>query len=301
MTTENQSIITKVEFIDKFLGLSFKIGLLLGGAILIFYCKEIGYFPADITIGDGLSFIMLAMGFGIVYLFFVTCFTSLGLCLRPEFTIIQQLFLFIANKFNKESSNSSQLEVIKIREANWSNFVFALFGVYMIYRFTLINTENLIPLGLCTFISACLWSICLDNEDNIRILTKQRQLTTQKKTDLALKIKNRYIMLIFFVIMPGLISGIFSDMLDATMRFVKIRNDNVTVHIKEPYTINLSEINLKGSKSSFGENYKKYEHVNILFSGIGKNTVLSIKNAQNENFTSISIPSDFLQIIPANK
>src|SRR5699024_10521964 len=73
----------KLDVLGKILSFSFKLGVLVGGSVLLFYCWKIGYFPQDASVGDGFLFIILAIAFGGVYLFFVMCLTSLGLLLRP--------------------------------------------------------------------------------------------------------------------------------------------------------------------------------------------------------------------------
>ena len=49
----------KLDVLGKILSLTFKLGVVLGSAVLLFYCWRIGYFPQDVAIGDGLLFILL--------------------------------------------------------------------------------------------------------------------------------------------------------------------------------------------------------------------------------------------------
>ncbi|CAI8721341.1 protein of unknown function [Methylocaldum szegediense] len=47
-----KTIESQVDFASKLLSLAFKIGVLLGGACLLFYCYRLDYFPVGLSVGD---------------------------------------------------------------------------------------------------------------------------------------------------------------------------------------------------------------------------------------------------------
>lgn len=60
--------------IDKFNGVASLLAkCLLGVGVLVvlIYCMRIGFFPVGLTLSDSLVFIFLAIGFGVLYLFWI--------------------------------------------------------------------------------------------------------------------------------------------------------------------------------------------------------------------------------------
>ena len=118
----------KLDVIGKILSLAFKLGVVVGGAVLLFYCWKIGYFPQDASVGDGLLFILLAIAFSGAYLFFVVCLTSLGLLLRPVWHGLQSLLVLLLKGYEKITGKTARYNTFAIENGGRELFVLHCLG-----------------------------------------------------------------------------------------------------------------------------------------------------------------------------
>ena len=90
------------------LSIAFKFGVFTGGSCVILYSLRIGHFPQDLSLGDGILFLMAAACFGIVYIFFTISLISLGMLISPLIKIITKLepsnyhLFFVKNLFDND-------------------------------------------------------------------------------------------------------------------------------------------------------------------------------------------------------
>ncbi|MHB1099907.1 MAG: hypothetical protein ACYCZR_10170, partial [Burkholderiales bacterium] len=123
-----KTIESRVDIASKLLSLAFKVGMLLGGACLLFYCYRLNYFPVGLSIGDGFLLILLATSFGIVYGLFVISLTALGLWLTPVLRPIQKLLFSIRRRFLKRRPT----EPLELVSPDLNAVIFGLFGIAFI-------------------------------------------------------------------------------------------------------------------------------------------------------------------------
>lgn len=285
----------KLEIANKALSLGFKFGILIGGAVLLSYCWTIGYFPQDVSVGDGLLFIMLAIAFSGVYFLFVVGLTCLGLTLRPIWNGGQEVYIWLLNKYNWAFRRNRQYERFTIIEAAKEHFIFALFGLIFVYGFGSLDLRVVGSLVLVVFGCAFIWSLHQKNESTIIDIEKQDVATEEEKDRVVYLKKNQKFVLLALMAIPLLFGGVSANLIDGTMRLSNIRAEKVTVHIKEPYLKYASEYGLKGAQSAFGKDYGKFEDMSILFNGFGKNAVITqngIRHAPN-----LVIPNDHIIVI----
>ena len=66
--------------ISKIVKLTLKISVSIGVILIIYYCNLIGYYPVEISIGDGLIFLTIATIFGlwIIFINIILLFSSLS-------------------------------------------------------------------------------------------------------------------------------------------------------------------------------------------------------------------------------
>lgn len=286
---------TKIDFINKSLSLSFKLGVALGGAVLLCYCWEIGYFPQDVSVGDGLLFILLAVAFGGFYISFVFCLTSLGLVLRPIWHGLQYFLLLLLRICKKATGKSIKYTPFTIEKVGPVYLIFAFIGLFFVLGFGRSNATSLATLVLCAGVGALLWSFYQQNSREIIQLENKEDITNGESTRLKILYDIQVASPALILLMPLLIGGISGKLLDGAMRLANIRTDAAVVHIKEPYTKYAEEHGLNGNKSNFGDDYAKFDNVSILFNGIGKNIVIEMKGS--DRIFSMVIPSDDVHII----
>ncbi|WP_167607594.1 hypothetical protein [Cedecea colo] len=284
-----------IEVINSFINLSFKLGVALGGAVFIFYCWRIGYFPQDASVGDGLLLILLAIAFGGFYLFFIVCLTSLGIVLGPVWCGLQKLFsllLIICKKITKKNIKHHPFTIEKARIEFW---FFAMLGIFFVIWFSRFDIKILLTLTLCVWGCALMWSTYQQNYRDIFILEHKETPTDDDIKRLKNLNSAQPFIVVIFLILPLLVGGVTGELLDGTMRLANLRKDAAVVHIKEPYVTYAVEYGLTGEKSNFGGEYSKFSNVAILFNGFGRNVVIEMKKPIGT--VSLAIPSDHVYII----
>ncbi|KGJ96613.1 hypothetical protein [Pseudoalteromonas sp. ND6B] len=285
----------QLDIANKALSLVFKTGLTIGGSVLLVYCWRIGYFPRDVSIGDGLLFLMLAIAFGGVYLLFTVSLTSLGITLRPIWNVIYLVFSFVIKIYNKFSGKKTPIPKLNIITAKAEHFVFALFGLLFVLGFGSFDIKVVGSLIVAVFSCAYLWSVHQGSGNEILDIESKENLTgTDNKRILSLKKHQKILVTVIFFI-PLLFGGVSGKLLDGAMRLSNVKEDKVTVHIKQPYIKYVEAHNIKAKTSSLGDDYGTFENMNILFNGFGKNAVL-IQNGI-EKPINIIIPNDHLIVI----
>ncbi len=285
----------KLDVINKMLSLAFKLGVVLGGAVLFFYCWRIGYFPQDVSIGDGFLFMLLAIAFGGVYVFFVMSLTSLGILLRPLWHLLQSLFLLLLKGYEKVTGKETKYTPFVIEKGGLELLVFATFGLFFILGGSLSDIKVLLTLVMCTWGCAFLWSSYQQNSREIDQLENKESVTEEEAKRLARLNNFQPVALGIILVIPLLIGGVSGKLLDGVMCLANVRADTATIHIKEPYVKYASEYGLKGQKSDFGVQYVKYENASILFNGFGKNIVVEVGGS--DGVVSLVIPADHAHII----
>ncbi|MCT8468466.1 hypothetical protein KZO85_07755 [Chromohalobacter canadensis] len=286
----------KLDIVNKLLNLSFKFGVIAGGAVVLFYSWKIGYFPKDVSLGDGFLFLLLAITFGGVYLFFVVSLTSLGIVLRPLWHVLQNLYLKGAELYKKLKNEPLDYPGFTIEKPGFEHFVLAIFGLFFVVFFGLPEVKVLGTLILCTWVCALMWSICQQNGREIRELRAEELESDEQKDRLKRLSDAQPIFLGILLVLPLLIGGVSGKLLDGAMRLANVRSDQVTVHIKKPYVKYADEHGFKGSESRFGADYSKFENSSVLFNGFGKNVVIELYD-EGMAPEKLVIPSDHVHII----
>lgn len=84
---------------------------------------------------------------------------------------------------------------------------------------------------------------------------------------------------------------------DIPLKIIGIKVNDVSVHIEKPYDAYLKEYAIDyNSESGFGSNYVMVSDADILWTGLGDETVVRFKNAHQKE-VKFSIPSDKLHVI----
>ncbi len=279
------------DLISSFFKALFAFSLIVGGGVLMGYFQSIDYYPFDISVGDGLFFTMIAIAFGFYYSLFLMLITSLGLKLRPLWLGLEKSCFFIKNKF---SISPGQNELIftpnKTERVLWFPALLGLWWVWGLSRPS-IYPINIQPFFFLLFIS---W-LCAHSFDEIIEISKSLPGLTGDEQRRKKQFRIAYFFTLFFA--PLILGGITSNLVSGAMRTLKIRNDNVVVHLKNPYPTYAAEAGVDGTKSAFGDEYLKYEKVEVLFSGLGKYTVLSVKG-KDQRIRKIIVPTESAIVIP---
>ena len=282
----------KLEVIDKSLGIAAKIGITVGSLILLYYCWSIDFFPRDISVGDGLLFIFVAVGFGVAYLFFVASLTSLGVLLRPLWHGLQCLGMWIGKAWVKFRKKALSYDPFDLKPGGIEHITFATFGLILVVLFSIKDISRLPTLLLASFGCALLWNSYQNVDSKLRKISSNPQPSDEERERMPKLEKSKAFLPWLIISLPLLIGGVTGEMISGTMRILNLRNDTATAHIKKPYTAILLTRGIStGVKSEIGDDYLRYENAEILFSGLGSTTVVSLKNPSGGKM-QLTIPSD---------
>lgn len=284
---------SSIDNVTKAVSTLTKLGILVGGVCVIAYSLRIGYFPQDLSIGDGALFLMAAGCFGVVYAFFVACLVSLGVFLSPLIRIPFNAFIRIVNHFSKRKRPPAY----ELAPFDWVTGLFAFFAVILIVAFgrgehSAYWNLPLLSVGLYFF-----YSIFHSSGKKLRtILSVQNTvLHTNDKENIA-KLGNpdhlrraQYISLAAVVVMPLVLGHVSGQLLDTAMRFGRIRLDHPTIYMKSPYALMLPK-SLTSREHPTLADYTRFDGTIVLFNGFGKNTVISFPDAGS--MRTLKIPDD---------
>lgn len=290
-----------MEKLNNMFTLAFKLGVAVGGAVLIFYGFRIGYVPQDISLENSLSLLYLAIIFGLFYLLLVTCLTALG------FSILWVLF-------------KPLLSYIKYRQAQDkdSKITFWLYATKKIFG-AVTDIENIIyiiampPMACLAFLLILMFSFndskviltlfisaiacgSLFHINQIKLTKSVSKEPKEQKSPMSFQ----YSILLLILFTPLLVGGISEKLIEETMRIVHMREYSMAVHIKKPYINQAIEYGLKGKSSSFGDEYCKFESITVLFKGVGRNIVINTipTNVDKNLIVPLVIPKDYIFITP---
>ena len=300
---ELNKIDKQLDIASKILGLAFKIGIFLGGLILLFYCYRIEYFPEGATVGDGLVFLFILAAFGGLYTFFTLCLLSLGILLRPAWEIMQKIIinvgLCVSNLFKKEITP----QPIKFIKGDSSIFIFALFGLLMIAMFGLYEPKVIGTLVLTSFGCAAMAAAYKESSSKIinleaerdSVINKDDSLSSEENNEKLRKLKTFQMATVFIIfLLPLLVGGVSGKLLDGAMRLANVKEDHANIHVKKPYSELLVTSGITPKQSAMGKDYSLFTNVNILMNGIGINTVIAI--SENDSHRKWSIPKNSIYV-----
>lgn len=300
MPIPNSSLEKNIESVSKLATTASKFGVFIGGVSVIAYSLRIDHFPQDLSVGDGLLFVMAAACFGIVYAFFVASLVSLGITLSPAIRFVFKLAQWVGKKFDKNIPEPEHA----FAQFEWTAVLFALFSAIIILA---LGRENstvywslpLLSVGLYFFYSVYVSSgkkiKTIEVVEGSLVLTPEKENAEQLGAPEKLR-RGQLFSLATILIVPLLAGGVSGQLLDAAMRMAHVRIEKANIYVKEPYSSLLPDTliskDLKKPKEYFA-----YEGVTVLFKGFGKTTVISFPDKGVAR--KLEIPND--QIIIENR
>lgn len=300
MPISNSSLEKNIESVSKLATMASKFGVLVGGVSVVAYSLRIDHFPQDLSVGDGLLFVMAAACFGVVYAFFVASLVSLGIALSPAIRFVFKLAQWVGKKFDKHIPEPKHA----FAPFEWTAVLFALFSVLIILAFGRENSTvywslPLLSVGLYFFYSVYVSSgnkiKKIEVVRNSMVFTPEKENVDQLGASEKLR-RGQLFSLATILIMPLLAGGVSGQLLDAAMRVAHVRIEKANIYVKEPYSSLLPDTLVsKGLRKP--KEYVAYEGAIVLFKGFGKSTVISFSDGGVAR--KLEIPND--QIIIENR
>lgn len=297
MSIFNSSLEKNIESVSKIATTASKLGVLVGGVCVITYSMRINHFPQDLSVGDGLLFLMTAACFGLIYVFFTASLVSLGITLSPAIRPVFNFFVCGVKFFLKRKAEPFHT----LAPFKWSAALFSLFSIFIILALgsqdsTAYWNLPILSVGLYFF-----YSVYVSSGNNIKKIemVKSTVLHTDEKENIVQlgdpeKLRRGQLFsLAIILVLPLLIGGVSGQLLDAAMRTAHIRVEKPVIYVKEPYSSLLPKALTSKSRIA-PKDYTAFDGAVVLFKGFGKTTVVSFPDGTATR--KLEIPNDQLII-----
>lgn len=291
------STYAKSESIERLINNStasaFKLSTLIGGAIMLYYCFKIGYFPTDLSISDSFILIALSIIFGMLY--GITL-----LAIKVLFNIIFGFLLFLNIRYFKFKKLLAFSNIIynkyRVGIDEIFGFIFVLIWLGPILYINMMDILDVFTVLVILFIVIFFYEANLINIREKRVVNG---LGLKDRKFIRKKIVLNVSLFVFFIFI--LISGMkVEGFVNSSMKILSLANNNVSVHVQKPYHQYLAEYGVNSSESSFGSDYVKSRNADVLMQGLGNNVVISFsrfkENGEVEK-VRIILPKDKVHII----
>lgn len=293
MIISSQSLEKNIDRMSKIATAIAKLGVVIGALCITIYSLRIHHFPQDLSLSDGLLLFMMGSCFGIIYLLIIISFMNLGIVFSPIIKLIFKLIAWISNSF------TSKKTVVKYQLApfNWTSIPLSVVAIILIFKLGekepfLYFSLSILTVGLYLFYS--IYMSCAEKIKNNHALVTDVNKSMTNKFECEHNKRVQLISLFVIVFTPLFASGISGAILDAAMRATNIRIESSTVYIKEPYS-SLIPKDLILDNLMAPKEYIALNKATILFTGFGKNTIISFNN--DRKVEKIKIPNDHIIIV----
>lgn len=290
---------SRIDFASKLLSLAFKVGVLIGGACLLFYCYRLNYFPVGLSVGDGFLLILLATSFGIVYGLFVISLTALGLWLTPILRPIQRLVFSIRQRFAKRRIN----EPLELVSPDFNAAVFGFFGIVFISAIYQVEPSAIWTLPATSFLLGVVFAAYQQSSSKLAEVqkTEATKILPAANDSRVLQLDKerlrtaRGLSLILLFATPLLVGGVSGVLLETGMRFANIKKAPSFVMLRAPYSTFVPP-HLLAKQSPQVPDYTTFEGVDVMFSGMGQKSVIEFKN--DKKTQRLEIPNESILVVP---
>ncbi|OFN27165.1 hypothetical protein HMPREF2600_03770 [Neisseria sp. HMSC077D05] len=301
------------DYIANSLSIIFKLSLLIGGTSSILYFIKIGHIPSNLSLGDGLLFLLVSACITINYVVFAVLSTSFGI-------VLTQLINYFFGSYTKKIIKIYNIHRIKKGKKGYKSYYklakiespVLLFSI--IYLITLIITYEvsqdiyiIITLVLMSIAQCIFYSMWNDSqrqfsyiENNILIKNYKAdgiKYPLLQKNSSKQNIQKLHMFIPVFIIILPILMGNFpmsGFLLDSSMRLAKIRLEKPSaIYIKKPYS-NILPKSLILKKENQLNDFTAFTNIKILFRGFGTTTIISFQEGESEK--RIGIPNEDLII-----
>lgn len=288
-------LIEKLKTIVEISSNIFKLSIFLGISLALYHFKEINYLPKDLTIGDGLSFILISCKFALIFTFFMGSifvgskvvsyiFLVVNTIYRDRYLFIPRLILNILSFFIYDVLTISFYEKFILV----LSYVVALAFSFLFY--TVFWDWSL--LGIFLFFGC---SVLVALFSHVFDLLRNR-------TDLSSKDKHAQMTmsLVFSFVFPLFIYSYFSEkqkIIEFSTSSLKENDKNAIFYLKKDESdLFPPQIIKKGDL----ENYVLLTHTKIILRGFGRNALVEYEYEDRAKrvflHAKVEVPNEAIQI-----
>jgi len=268
--------------LNTLLTLGFKLGIALGGAVVFAYCASIRYYPRDVTFGDGVFLLASLIGFAVGYGTLV--FTLYGLAMLANVVVRFPLTWMIAagyawrrrRKLPLPHAQAPRIPPIDSNEVMYAAGALLPGALLLALAFDRGGRFGVAVIGTILVMAV------------LRGVFRAEFERIARDAGSPAKAKTRFAALI--CALPLALGVAATQLLDFAMELIGVRKRDVSVLVQEPHNewINegLDAAQPAGTGQASGtapaqptgtDSATRFDHVTILFQGIGSETVLEIE------------------------
>lgn len=289
-------LLQKTKNLLDYSGLLTKFVIGFGICLILIYFIYIGYFPTDLSLGDGLLFFLITIKFCFVYLLFLGSHYALGNTLVGILSVLKNICITLFSFREKLAKKLLNLFFIKLdlKESVdrigkfFIKFLLSVFGLAFVFAFyggKLLNLITMIFLSL-------LLKFCIDKFIKHLKIEKlnNEELTESEKDD---KNKKLLIILLYILIVPSAVYLFYAGkesnfLITNTLGSVREDDKNSLIYIKLVFKDFFPEARIGEKK---GE-YIEIKDAEVLLRGVGKNALVQYTSKakdQNGNMVPIKV------------
>ena len=258
-----ESIEKNISFLSLLAKFGLQVSVCVGVLVVLFYCGSIGYYPSSLTVGDTFFLLAASLAFAAVHTIVVYLLFCSGVVFSPVLRGVQNLVILVW-KINEEESTKTKFSFpFPLLKSKY--IIEVLVGLpfwLLIVVISLYDLEKGGKVALAAILMSLVFGLW-------NMKPKVRKMNDNK----VWQFKFFIVGLAYFI--PIGMAQLGGDFLSASMSMIGVKSKGNTVMLSKEYTEFLDH---EGVVSEF-KNSKEggiYKNVDILFQGIGKNTVLEI-------------------------
>jgi len=297
----SQQIDTNLGTILKASTVVIGLGTFLGCVIFVVYCLHLNYFPAGVSAGDSLIFMIIAVCFGFFYSILTACLLSVGVCI--SYLIFNPLLIlsrFVRRKLSLLQTTTSSLEPFRFVKPNAIHLILCLFGIMFIGAFIYQDKTISINLISCVFLLSLLWTLLQDNAAKRCALLNEPQ-TRENCLNLTNLNRVKYLFSGCIFIFPVLFGGIGVNTMEGSMRFSNLQKRDSYLLIQPPYSRFIPETYKVTDPKYTEPGYTTFKDINVKLAGVGQKTIIEFSSKNGNPPQPFEIPNDKIIIVPAPK
>lgn len=301
-------LFNKIKVLIEYSGLITKFIIGFGICLILCYFIYIDYFPTDLSLGDGLLFLVITIKFLLVYVLFLSTHYAFGgiIIFIVKSILNSIMFLFNMRKILKNYLNIEMVTLVNIMKymdklsVYFVKFIFYIIGFALVFIFYNEKSVNLLLMIFLSILLACFikefikfFRSNLSYSDELLV-----ENTEKKHVKLA-------IMLMSILLIPSVIYLAYSQkqnnfLINSTLASIREDDKQSIIFIK----FGLKDL---FPKSKIGERkgeYVELKNTEILLRGIGKNALVQYKSKAKDYQgndvqikVKVEIPNDSLLVV----
>lgn len=305
-----QILFKYIKSISEYSSIFAKFSIGLGLVFIIGYFAKIGYFPKDLSLGDGFVFLLITLKFILIYSFFIGTHYFFGKAVYSIivkvikfnyidyiynlFYKIKKIHLFKFQKINKNKV-TKYIDSFLIVSLKIIFFPFSILIIWGFYQFIDVGRMYIILINLTLIV------LFIDIFNNHLKGLKKEKIVIRNVSQLSneLKTDEKKIVTIFLgiLLVPAFMyfTALDNDknfLMKMTFNPLRVESNNSSVYLKKEYKDLLPENKFEIKM----ENYYKLKNIDIPLRGIGKNALITYRSDDNKYIIKVEIPNDALQI-----